>query len=125
MIDTYTRLLEIVAETGDEKTAHEAVVRLVHHLHTAGRLKMLPTIAHELRKIRARKNACAPVIEVADISYEKEARAGALRAGVETGMVRVNKEILSGWRAHGNGVLVDCSGKCALIDMYKKVIHHG
>ncbi len=121
MKDTYTRLLEVAAESKDQKVAEEAVIKLVHHLRSVGRLKMLPSIASELRLIEARRKALRPTVEVArkeDAEYGlKEAKAH----GIETKEAIVNTSLISGWRGSYKGMLVDRTGKRSLIDIYKNV----
>ncbi len=121
MIDDYTRLLEVAAESGDEKAAGQAVKRLVVHLKSIGQIRMLSKIAHELRKVEARRQALAPIVEVA---HQKES-AAALRAaalgGIEATKTRVNHSLISGYRARGGGTLIDRSAKAALIEIYQNV----
>ncbi|MFZ1075242.1 MAG: F0F1 ATP synthase subunit delta [Minisyncoccia bacterium] len=121
MIDDYTRLLEVAAELEDKAASDAAVTKLIVHLKSMGRMKMLPQIARELRKIAARREALQPVVEVA---REKEA-AAALRAAAESGIsarhARVNPDLIHGWRAQKDGVLVDRSAKRALIHMYQNI----
>ncbi|MHB1770071.1 MAG: hypothetical protein ACYCPH_03280, partial [Minisyncoccota bacterium] len=73
MIDNYTRLLETAAELEDARAADIAVGKLILHLKSMGRMKMLPEIAHELRKIAARRLALRPRVETA---HQKEAGGG-------------------------------------------------
>src|SRR3989344_3370703 len=63
MIDSYSRLLESVVETGDAVAAEVAVTKLVAHLRSAGRMNMLSKIAQELRRVSARRQAIAPRVE--------------------------------------------------------------
>lgn len=122
MIDTYTRLLETVAETGDGAAADIAVKKLVMHLKSSGRMSMLPKVMRELRKVAARRRAVAPSVEVA---HEDEAEA-ALRAaaalGISAERAEVNPALIRGWRAQGGGKLIDHSAKHALAHIYQKVI---
>ena len=122
MIDSYTRVLEIVAETGDEKVADAAVTKLVAHLSSLGRTKMLSEIARELRKVAARRKALAPKVEVAHRKYEAVALKAAATLGIVATTAEVNTSLLQGWRAQSAGKLADRSAKRALIDIYKKVI---
>ena len=121
MIDTYTHLLEVVAETGDKKIADEAVTKLIKHLKSTGRSKMLREIATELRKIAARRHALAPKVEVASHKEEAKALKEAKAFGIVAKQAVVNKSLISGWRAQKAGMLVDRSGKRALVDIYKNV----
>ncbi|MCI0597865.1 hypothetical protein L0Y34_02235 [Candidatus Parcubacteria bacterium] len=121
-MDEYTRVLEAVAETADEKTAEAAVQKLIAHLKSSGRMKMLPHIARELRKIGARRRLHAPHVEVASEKEKARALAEARAAGIDAKDVHVNRALISGWRARSAGMLVDESGKRALIDIYRKII---
>ncbi len=121
MIDEYTRLLESVAEHDDAAAADAAVTKLIQHLVSTGRVKILPQIVRELRKVAARRKAFETVVEAAS---EHEA-AAALRAAADEGLharrARVNHGLIAGWRARGNGKLVDRSAKRALVDIYQRV----
>jgi len=121
MIDEYTRLLEATAEIEDKAVSDAAVTKLIMHLKSAGRMKMLPQIARELRKVAARRHALRPTVEVA---HEKEA-ASALRAAAHEGIVaphaQVNPSLIHGWRARSANLLVDHSAKRALLHIYQKV----
>lgn len=121
MLDNYTRLLEAVAETEDKEVADAAVTKLIRHMQHSGHLNMLPEIAHELRKIAARRRTLAPRVEVA---YEKDSVA-ALRAASELGInatrTHINHALIHGWRAQGGGKLIDRSAKNALIQIYQRV----
>ena len=120
MIDHYTRLLEATAELEDAQAA-EAIHKLILHLKSAGRIKMLPQIARELQKVAARRYALQPKVEVA---HEKEA-AAALRAAAACGIVVrravVNPTLIRGWRARKGSELIDRSGKRALVALYRKI----
>lgn len=122
MIDNYTRLLETAAELEDARAADIAVGKLILHLKSMGRMKMLSEIVRELRKIAAHRHALRPRIEVA---HQKEA-AAALRAAATGGIIAphavVNPALISGWRAQKAGILIDRSGKSALVDIYQKAI---
>ncbi|MFZ2167824.1 MAG: F0F1 ATP synthase subunit delta [Minisyncoccia bacterium] len=121
MIDDYTRLLEATAEIEDKAASDAAITKLIMHLKSAGRMKMLPQIARELKKVAARRHAMRPHVEVA---HEKET-AGALRAAAELGIVArhavVNPTLIHGWRAKSGDKLIDHSAKRALLHIYQKV----
>jgi len=121
MIDDYTRLLEATAELEDKAASDAAITKLIMHLKSAGRMKMLPAIARELRKVAARRHALRPFVEVA---HEKE-EAAALRAAAEAGIIArhasVNHTLIHGWRARAGGKLVDRSAKRALLHIYQQV----
>jgi F0F1-type ATP synthase delta subunit len=121
MIDTYTRLLEATAELADAAHADAAIAKLIRHLKSAGRMKMLPQIARELKKVAARRRAEQPIVEVAS----EEECAAALRAAATEGFrahrAVVNPTLIRGWRARAEGKLADRSAKRALIDIYQRV----
>src|SRR3989344_2194126 len=89
MIDSYARLLESVVETGDAVAAEAAVTKLVAHLRSAGRMNMLSKIAHELRRVSARRQPIAPRVEVA----QKKEEAAALRAAADFGIKASNVDV--------------------------------
>jgi F0F1-type ATP synthase delta subunit len=121
MIDDYTRLLEAAAEVEGKAASDAAVTKLILHLKSAGRMKMLPEIARELRKVAARRHALRPSVEVA----HKKEEAAALRAAAEEGIIArhasINTSLIHGWRARSGGRLVDHSAKRALLHIYQNV----
>lgn len=121
MIDTYTRLLEAVAETDDAVTADTAVTKLIMHLKSAGRMNMLPKIARELRKVALRRASLSPRVEVASARETKAAVQAAAALGISARRAQVNPALIRGWRAQGGGKLVDRSAKHALIKIYQNV----
>lgn len=125
MIDDYTRLLEATAELEDKAVSDAAVTKLILHLKSAGRMKMLPQIARELKKVAARRHALRPHVEVA---HEKE-RVAALHAAAVAGIITrhatVNPSLIHGWRATSGDTLIDRSAKRALLQIYQKVTLQG
>lgn len=121
MIDNYTRLLEATAELEGKAESDAAITKLIAHLKSMGRMKMLPEIARELQKVATRRRFYRASIEVA---HEKES-AEALRAAAREGMVArhatVNPSLIHGWRAQKGGMLIDRSAKRALLHMYQKI----
>lgn len=71
----------------------------IARLKQTGRLKLLPRVLRELRDEEAYAKKFAPRRETA----------------IE------NPPLISGWRSLENGVLIDHTGKRALIDIYKKI----
>ena len=82
MIDDYTRLLEATAELEDKEASDAAITKLILHLKSAGRMKMLPSIARELKKVAARRHALRPFVEVAHQKEEATARSAPPEAGI-------------------------------------------
>lgn len=121
MIDDYTRLLEATAEIEDKAASDAAVTKLIMHLKSAGRVKMLPEIARELRKVAARRHALRPLVEVAHRSEEEAALRAASSEGIVARHANVNPSLIRGWRARQGGRLIDRSAKRALIHIYQKV----
>lgn len=121
MIDEYTRLLEATAEIEDKAASDAAVTKLIMHLKSSGRMKLLPQIARELRKIAARRHALRPRVEVAHEKDAETALRAAAREGFVTKEVRINPALIQGWRAQNGDKLIDRSAKQALLSIYQKV----
>lgn len=121
MIDDYTRLLEAAAEVEDKAASDAAVTKLILHLKSAGRMKMLPEIARELRKVAARRHALRPTVEVAHKKEEAAALRAAAALGIMAKHASVNTSLIHGWRARSHGRLVDHSAKRALLHIYQNV----
>ena len=121
MIDTYTRLLEAVAETEDKQVADTTVTRLIAHLKSSGRMNMLSKIVRELRKLAARRQALYPRVEVAHKNDSATALHAAATFGIIAEHAQVNSSLVRGWRAQGGGKLIDRSAKSALVQIYQKV----
>lgn len=121
MIDAYTKLLETVAEHGDKQEADAAVSKIIFHLKSSGRIKMLPQIVRELRKVAARRKALEPVVEVASEREAADALVWASESGISAKHAHVNHSLIAGWRAQEAGRLVDRSAKSAFIEIYKNV----
>lgn len=121
MIDEYLRILEAAAESDDKKVHEGAVAKLIRHLKGAGRLKMLPEILREFRKVNARRKALAPFVEVASESETKHALKASADEGIAAKHAHVNHALIKGFRARGNGRLVDRSAKRGLTDIYQKI----
>ncbi len=69
------------------------------HLERTGRLKLLPRILRELKREQARTTRTAA---------QKETAAE-------------NPSLISGYRSIEDGVLIDRSGKGALVEMYRNI----
>ena len=121
MIDDYTRLLEATAELEDKAASDAAITKLIMHLKSAGRMKMLPAIAHELRKVASRRHALRPYVEVAHRKEEDSALRAAAAAGIIARHASVNHSLIHGWRARAGGKLIDHSAKRALLHIYQNV----
>lgn len=120
MISTYTHLLEEVALAKDSSVASTVVARLVAHLKSTGQMSILRTIVRELRKSNARQKVLAPCVEVAKEKDAENALKKASALGITADKATINPSLISGWRAHGDGKLIDHSAKYALIQIYQK-----
>jgi F0F1-type ATP synthase delta subunit len=121
MIDEYTRLLEAIAEEGDKIAADAAVTKLIMHLKSSGRMKMLPQIVRELKKVAARRHALRPTVEVAHGKDAEKALSAAADEGLIAEEASINPALIRGWRARKGDTLVDRSAKRALLSIYQKV----
>jgi hypothetical protein len=63
----------------------------------------------------------APIIEVAHAHESAEAIKQAASHGIHVEHAQVNPALIKGWRATGNGKLIDHSAKRELIDLYRSV----
>ena len=79
---------------------HSEYETLVAHLKRTGRMKLLPRILRELRRREARAAKLAPRRETA----------------------AENPSLISGWRSLEYGLLIDQTGKRALLDIYQRII---
>ena len=123
MMDQYTRLLETAALANDERVADQAVHKLIAHLKSTGRMKMLPSVMGELKRLALRRKLLSPKLEVASEKERSAALKEAKEAGIEVRDAVVNPSLVSGWRGFSGGRLVDKTGKRALIDIYQKATH--
>lgn len=97
----------------------QVVENLVAHLKREGRMKLLPAILRALTRLQARH--AQAVVEVASESDAAEALAQAAAHGIADATVSVNPSLIRGWRARSASMLVDRSGKRALIDLYRSI----
>lgn len=111
-------LTRAIASGTSEATAAD---NLITHLKASGRMKLMPRILQELKALDARHTAREAHVEVAHAHDAEEALRQASEAGVKARTTRVNHSLISGWRAHTAGTLVDRSGKRALLDIYRRV----
>jgi hypothetical protein len=97
------------------------VRQLAAYLEKTGRTKLLPNILRELLKLEARSEKLQPLVEVAHKKDEAMALAEAAKHGINAPHAHGNHDLIQGWRATGNGKLVDHSGKQALIGLYQNI----
>lgn len=110
-----------IARLGESVTSEKAVAGLIKNLKDKGRLKLLPAILRELKRMDAGKLATTPLVEVSRESEMQSALSAAKSAGIDAKEAVVNASLLQGWRARGNGKLIDMSAKSNLLDLYRKI----
>lgn len=95
--------------------------KLIAYLRAHGREKLLPKILTELRAGEAKQKIRRPLVEVASEKEKHEALRLAKDAGIDATDARVNHALIRGWRAKGNGALVDASAKRSLLELYRNI----
>lgn len=123
MRDSYTRVLESVIAHGDERVASEALHKLIAHLRSTGRLKLLTQILQELKKTLSRRATHTTRLEVAHEREKATALAAVRTVGVHPEHVQVNPSLIQGWRVRSKDFLLDQSAKHALLTIYQRVTH--
>lgn len=119
MENAYAQALAQAVRRGDDEAA--LVQGLTAHLAREGRSKLLPGIVRELKRIAAAETKLNPHIEVASDSERAAAQAAARAQGIETSDIRVNPDLIRGWRARAGSRLIDRSAKHALVDLYQRI----
>ena len=115
-------LFKAAHSEGSEKVDPKALVaHLKAALEKQGRVKLLPAILRELQQLEARQEKLAPLVEVAHASDSAHALKSAAEFGIHTEHAHVNASLIKGWRATGNGKLVDHSAKRSLIELYRSI----
>jgi F0F1-type ATP synthase delta subunit len=119
MEKTYAKALASKPEADSKKL----VDTLVAHLRETGRLKLLPRILRELKRLDARATTLSETLEVASESEKAAATKEAKEMGI-TAEPTINTDLVSGWRAQTGSRIIDRSGKRALLDLYKRITAH-
>ncbi len=116
---TYAKAIERLIASGES----EAKIgdNLIAQLKSRGRLKLLSGILSELTLMKARGTTVAPRVEVAHDKDAVQALTEARMLGIDAKEAHVHHALISGWRAQNKGLLVDRSGKRALLDLYRNV----
>lgn len=102
----------------------ELVKQLTAHLSEKGRLKLLPRILVELKKMQARHEKEFTKLEVASQAETAHALKELDSLGIDTNGVHVNHSLIKGWRILRKDVLVDRTAKKGLIDLYTNITNH-
>jgi F0F1-type ATP synthase delta subunit len=114
---TYAAAVDKLAASGTS----DVVADLVAHLKRRGRLKLLPGILAELKKMAAKRSVSAAHLEAASEAELKEAKELIAKEGIVAAEAVINPDLLRGWRVRAGGMLVDRSGKRGLIDLYQRI----
>jgi hypothetical protein len=91
-------------------------------LKASGRMKLLPRIKRELESLQTHRAKLLPRVEAASEKEAHAALASAKAEGIVAEKALINHSLIRGWRARGNGVTIDRSGKRALIDLYQRIV---
>ena len=123
MVIEYAHALAKSTEGTSKDQAKIYVARLVEILKREGKLKALPQILREFKRIIEQRNAKTPTLTVAQkkdaANATKELKAILKEAVVSDSVV--DDSIIGGWRYVGRDTLVDNSYKTALIDLYRNI----
>ena len=119
MEKAYAHAIAEAVRRGDDEAA--LVAGLTAHLAREGRSKLLPAILRELQRLAAAEAKLAPQIEVASEAESAGAQIAARAVGIESATVRVNPDLIRGWRARSGSRLIDHSAKHALVDLYQRI----
>jgi F0F1-type ATP synthase delta subunit len=117
---TYAQALYEAAhkEGADAKTL---VKNLTKHLEAEGRMKLLSGILGDLKRLEAAQAKLAPTVEVAHERESATALKSAREHGIHAEHAHVNPTLIKGWRATGDGKLIDHSAKRELIELYRNI----
>jgi F0F1-type ATP synthase delta subunit len=122
MIKTSTYAQALYEAAHKEGADAKLVVKnLVKHLQAEGRIKLLPGILGEVKRLEAAQAKLAPTVEVSHSGESTKALKAAKEFGIHAEHATVNPALIKGWRATGNGKLVDHSAKRELIDLYRRI----
>jgi F0F1-type ATP synthase delta subunit len=117
---TYAQaLFELSQKPGADP--HVLVEQLVAHLKETGRMKLLPRIARELKRLDSRAQSFGVHLEVASEAEVASAEAEARALGIEA-RATVNPSLVTGWRARLGSRIIDRSGKRALLELYRQIL---
>lgn len=114
----YARALSRIPST---VSAADAVAGLMRSLKSKGRLKLLPQILREMAAEEGKRLATRSLVEVASTDEAVNALAEARKAGIDAHEAVITPSLIKGWRARGNGMLIDRSGKHNLVELYRKI----
>lgn len=98
------------------------VANLVKHLQAEDKMKLLPGIVLALKRLEQRNAKLAPKVEVATQAESAHALKEAAAHGIHAAHAEVNHSLIKGWRATGNGKLIDRTAKRSLLDLYRNVV---
>jgi F0F1-type ATP synthase delta subunit len=127
MADKRTRMYaQVLWDSSEQKNANpkELVAHLAKHLESQGRIKLLPGILRAFQTLAARNTKLTTSVEVSHANESAQALKEAAAHGILAEHAIVNPSLIKGWRASGEGKLVDASAKRSLIELYRKITTH-
>jgi len=125
----YAQALENSLEgVTSEAQATERVNALVTVLKNAGKLKALPAILREFKRMQLRKTAQRATLTIAHKDTEQVARAELAARLTEKTVgdisIAIDENLIGGWRYVDHDTLVDTSYKAGLLELYRKITAH-
>jgi F0F1-type ATP synthase delta subunit len=107
-----------VREGADEA---DLVKALQLHLERMGRVKLLPRIVAELKREVARNAKTEPVLELAHEGLREGALKELSSLGLSVSDIRINTDLIEGWRVRTEDTVLDKSAKRSLVELYKRI----
>jgi F0F1-type ATP synthase delta subunit len=101
--------------------AKKIIVHLSKSLDAQGRIKLLPGILRSFQRIAERNTKLGGIVEVAHAGESAKALKEAAAYGIHAEHAHVNPSLIKGWRATGNGKIIDTSAKRSLIELYRSI----
>lgn len=108
----------------DKREAQKRVDTLLELLQKSGKVKALPAILREFKRIQARSLSRKATLSISNEKQKNSAlkdlekRLGEKPTEVS---VLVNDTLVGGWRYLDNDTLIDTSHKAALLELYRRV----
>lgn len=113
---------QAIAKKVREGANEEDLVKALSlHLKRMGRVKLLPRIVSELKREVARTQKSEAVLELANESLREDALKELAALGIVVQDVRVNSDLIEGWRVRTQDTVLDKSAKRSLVELYKRI----
>ncbi|MBP6869036.1 MAG: hypothetical protein KBC16_02930 [Candidatus Pacebacteria bacterium] len=113
---------QAIAKKVREGANEEDLVKALSlHLERMGRVKLLPRIVAELKREVARKEKSEAVLELAHEGLRESALKELSSLGLSVNDVRINTDLIEGWRVRTASSVLDKSAKRSLVELYKRI----